>query len=186
MLGSSSPVVSAPNLAAGGTITGNLAQTGATTFSTGTGAVSLNGDTTVATAKALAVTTADKLTVGSVIIPQTKTIVWSPFATDLTQAFFIADEAYQVTAVRAVFGVASISGTLQIEKLTSTTVPGSGTSMLTGTLSLAGTANTVLSGTLSGTVGNLQLAAGDRIGGVLAGTLTSLLGAVVTLTLKRI
>lgn len=143
-------------------------------------------DTTIASTKSLVVTTADKLTVGAVIVPQTKTIVWKPIVTDLTQAIFIADEAYQVIGVNACWGVASISGTLQVEKLTGTTAPGSGTSMLTGTVSLAGTANTVTAGTLSGTVGNLQLAAGDRIGGVLGGTLTALLGATVVITLKRI
>lgn len=128
----------------------------------------------------------DKLLVNSIIVPQTKTVVWKPIVTDVTQTIFIADETYQVTAVRSVWGIASVSGTLQIEKLTSTTSPGSGTNLLTGAISLAGLANTVTAGALTGTVSNLQLVAGDRIGGVLGGTLTSLIGATVVITLIRI
>lgn len=133
-----------------------------------------------------AVSNADGLTVNSVIVPVYKTIVVPVFVTDLSKAIYIATEAVQVVAVRAVYGVVSASGTLNIEKLTSTTAPGSGTALLTGTLDLTTTANTVLSGALSGTVGNLQLAAGNRIGIVLAGVLTGLVGAVVEIDLKRI
>ena len=116
---------------------------------------------------------------------QTKTIIWKPLVTDLTQAIFTADEAYIVTAVSEVHGVVSASGTLQIEKLTGTTIPGSGTSILTGTINLAGTINTVVAGTVTSTVATKTLAVGDRLGGVLAGVLTGLLGATVTITLSR-
>ncbi len=162
---SSSPIVSRPVAFSGGTIT---------------------GDTTIASAKALAVTTADKLTVGGVIVPQAVYVNVPLFVTDLTKSVFVATEALQVTAVKAVYGVVSLSGTMALEKLTGTTAPGSGSSMLTGALDLTTTANTVLSGTLTGTTANLQLAAGDRIGCVLGGTLTGLLGCVLTIALKRI
>lgn len=133
-----------------------------------------------------AVSTPDGLTVAGIIVPVYKTAPVSLFVTDVSKAIYIATEAVQLVAVRVVFGIASVSGTLNIEKLTGTTVPGSGTALLTGTISLAGTANTVLSGTLSATTADLQLAAGNRIGIVLAGTLTSLVGAVVEIDLKRI
>lgn len=181
----SSPIIALPNIAGGGTITGNIAQTGATTLSTGTGAISLNGDTTIASAKALAVTTADKLTVGGLIVPQQIYLSVPIFAADVSKSVFVATEAVQVTAIRVVYGVLAVAGTLNVEKLTSTTAPGSGTTMLTGDIALSGAANTVLSGTLTGTTADLQLAAGNRIGVPLA-TLTGLVGCTLTIVLKRI
>lgn len=168
------------------TSSGNFSQTGGGTFSTGTGANTLNGNTTIASGKTLAVTTADKLTIGGVITPQTKTISIPLTALSVTSALFIADEAYQLTGLKCAWGVASISGTLTIEKCTGTTAPGSGTDLLTGTLDLSATANTVVSGTLTGTVASLQFAVGDRLTVKLAGTLTNLVGGCVTITLKRI
>lgn len=133
-----------------------------------------------------AVTTADGLTVNSVIVPVVQYFSFPIFVTDLSKTIFTAVEAFQVTSVRAVFEVASVSGAITVEKLTGTTAPGGGTAMLTGTLSLVGTADAVLSGALTATTSVLQLAAGNRIGIVLSGTLTSLIGAVVTIGLKRI
>lgn len=133
-----------------------------------------------------AVTTADGLTVGGIIVPIIEYITYAPIVTDVSKAIFVAIEAIQVTSVREVHGIASVSGTLQIEKLTGTTAPASGITMLTGTINLAATANTVVSGTLTGTTSTLQLAAGDRIGIVLAGTLTSLVGSIIQITFKRI
>lgn len=144
------------------------------------------GDTTIASSKALAVTTADKLTVGGVIIGVNHYISIPLFVTDVSKTVFVAPEALQVTAIRVAYGVVSLSGALTVEKLTSTTAPGSGTAMLTGTLDLTTTANTVLSGALTGTTSTLQLAAGNRIGVVLSGTLTGLIGANLTISLQRI
>jgi hypothetical protein len=84
-------------------------------------------------------------------------------------------------AVSTIFATASSSGTLTVEKLTGTTAPGSGTVLLTGTLALSGTANTVANGTLIATVASLTLAIGDRIGIVIAGTMTSLVGGQATI-----
>lgn len=127
------------------------------------------------------------VTTGGIVLPTTVPLVFVfDAATAVTRSAFIADAAYQVTGVNIVFGVASSSGTFAIEKLTGTTAPGSGTTMLTGTLSTAGTANTVAAGTLTGTVGTLQLAAGNRIGIVFTGTETSLVGLQVTITVQRI
>lgn len=104
----------------------------------------------------------------------------------VNQSGFIADATYQVTGVQAVWATASTSGTVAIEKLTGTTAPGSGTTMQTGTINTAGTANTVTAGTLVGTASTLQLAVGDRIGLVFSGTQTNLVGLVVMVFLKRI
>lgn len=111
----------------------------------------------------------------------------APIATAaVNQACFIADAAYQVVGVNAVWGTASSSGTVTVEKLTGTTAPGSGTALLTGTISTAATANTVTAGTLIATVATLQLAVGDRLGVVFSGTETSLVGLTVVVSLKRI
>jgi hypothetical protein len=110
-------------------------------------------------------------------------------ATDVSRSLFIcpAGDAYQLVGIDVVFGTASTSGTLQLEKLTGTTAPGSGTAMLTGTVALSGSANTVASGTvLSGDAAALKLGGGDRLGLKLAGTLTNLAGCVATIRLKRI
>lgn len=161
----STPMIAMPNLLNGGTI---------------------GGDTTIASAKTLAVTTADKLTVGGVIIPQTLYVTVPLFVTDVTKAILVAPEALQVTAIKAVYGVVSASGTLTVEKLTGTTAPGGGTAMLQSTLDLTTTANTVLTGTLTATTSVLQLAAGNRIGIILGGVLTGLIGANITISLQRI
>lgn len=95
-------------------------------------------------------------------------------ATDATRAIFIANRAMILKSVKEVHSTASSSGTLQVEKLTGTTAAGSGTNLLTGTMSLSGTANTVVSGTLISTIASLTFAAGDRFGVVIAGTMTNL------------
>src|SRR5258708_4240357 len=91
---------------------------------------------------------------------------------------------YQVVAATAVFGTASTSGTLQVEVATGTQAVASGTNQLTGTMSLSGTANTTVNGTViaSPTV----ITAGSRINLIFAGTVTSLANAVVTVVLQRI
>lgn len=107
-------------------------------------------------------------------------------AASVSETIFTAPFACELVAVSSVHRVASSSGTLQVQKLTGTTAPGSGTNLLTGTVSLSGTANTVVSGTPIATVATKRLAAGDRLGFTLAGTLTSLAGCVVTVTLKQV
>lgn len=100
-------------------------------------------------------------------------------------AFFIAPFGVEVVGVRVRFGVASSSGTLMVKKAPSGTATDSGTDVLSGTMSLAGTANTNVNGSLHGTQANRQLAAGDALGLVDGGTLTGLSQLVVTIELKR-
>lgn len=106
-------------------------------------------------------------------------------ATSASQTVWIADAAYELVAVREVHGVASSSGTLMVEKCTGTTAPGSGTVLLSATVNLAGTANTVASGALVTTT-DVKFAAGDRLSFKFAGTMTSLAGCAVSLCLKKI
>jgi len=104
-------------------------------------------------------------------------------ATDATRTVLVCVRPCRLKYVREVHTTASSSGTLTVEKATGTTAPGSGTALLTGTMSLAGTANTVVSGTLIATVASLTFAAGDRMNIVIAGTMTGLAGSRVTIGL---
>jgi hypothetical protein len=107
-------------------------------------------------------------------------------AASASQTVFIANAAYLVADVKVSFGTASSSGTLQVEKATGTTAVASGTNILTGTVSLAGTANTTLSGTIVGGLTTPVLASGDRLNIILGGTLTSLANGCVTIYLQRL
>jgi hypothetical protein len=145
---------------------------------------------TIPTGKTLAVASADKLTVGGGILPQVIEVSYVGQTTEAAtdRAFFIANRAYQVTAIRQVHGVAAGgASTLQVTKDTGTTAPGAGTDLLQSTgFNLNATANTVQTGTLTATTADLQLAAGDRLSLDFANTIQSTAGLVVTVSLKPI
>ena len=109
------------------------------------------------------------------------------------QSFFIANRTYQVVAVKYVHAVAESTATtlkVQVVKDHGTDAPGAGDNLLTNN-SNAGfdckaTANTVQSGTLTSTTANLQLAAGDRLSVDFTDSATELVGATITVTLKKI
>lgn len=115
-------------------------------------------------------------------------------ATSVSADVFIAPPGtvWQVTGIQESHGVASSSGTVDLVKMTGTTAVAAGTTLLTGTISSAGTANTPLSGTLIANPITLQLVGsstatgGDRLGIKLGGTLTSLVDGLVQIRLKRI
>lgn len=91
---------------------------------------------------------------------------------------------YQIAAVTETHGTASSSGTLQVEVATGTQAIASGTNQLTGTMTIAGTANTPVNGTII--TSPTTIAAGSRINLIFAGTVTNLANASVTVVLKRI
>jgi hypothetical protein len=93
-----------------------------------------------------------------------------------------AGQTFVVSEVRSIFSTASSSGTAQLEVLTGTTAPGSGTA-ITGTISLSGTANTL---TVTAPTAKVVMAAGSRLNVILAGTLTGLVGGYIQVTLKRV
>lgn len=101
----------------------------------------------------------------------------------VNQAVFVADRDYVLVGVRAIWETASTSGTLQITKATGTTACGSGTSLMASTINLAGTANTVNTGTLTATAANLLIASGNRLCLSVGGTLTNQAGLGVQLAL---
>lgn len=107
-------------------------------------------------------------------------------ADHISQNVFVADRAYRLVSVEEAHTVASTSGTLTVRKCTGTQAPSAGTNMLTSTISTAGTANTVVSGTLSATDVARLLADGDRLALETGGTVTNIAGAAVTITLRPV
>ena len=105
--------------------------------------------------------------------------------------FFVADQSYNVVGITEVHGTAGTDTgtvTLQVEKLSGTTAPGSGVNMLSTALNLKGTANTPQYGILksagSTTTGPAtSIAKGDRIAWKTSGTLTALKDVLVTVIL---
>ena len=153
------------------------------------------GNVTVASTKTLAVTTADKLTVGGIIVPQYIEVDFEAWlnADCVDRQFFLAHAACQVVAayeIHAVAGNDAGAVNLQLVKDTGTNAPGAGTDLLTNNTNagfdLKGTAQTMQTGTLTGTTASLQLAAGNRLSADFAGTVTTLSGLLMHVVLKRI
>lgn len=134
--------------------------------------------------------------VGNTNAPQIEEFINIPnlTATSVSADVFITPPGttWQVTGIQETHGVASTSGTVNLVKMTGTTAVAAGTALLTGTISSAGTANTPVSGTLISNPITLQLVGssttggGDRLGILLAGTLTNLVDGLVQIRLKRI
>lgn len=149
------------------------------TTQTGTGAVTINGDATVASSKALAVTTADKLTVASKIVPtEIPLATFNYQASSVDTGVFQAKGAWTLTAVRVIPRVAGTDGsavTAMIKLCDDAEAPASGDNMLSGTFDLKGTADTIQAGTISaGSIADGKIVAVD-----FTGTLTSAEGLIV-------
>ena len=103
--------------------------------------------------------------------------------------FYIVPFACVLTKFQEVHQIAGVDAgavTLMLEKLTGTTAPDSGVDMLSSTLSLKATANTVQTGTITTTLANRTLAAGDRLCMEDAGTLTAVTNVTVSVELQLI
>lgn len=124
----------------------------------------------------------------TVLVPSFETEqIFGLSASSASQTIFICDTVsgnYKVVAVSASFGTASSSGTLQVEVATGTQAVGAGTNQLSSTVSLSGTANTTVTGTIVGSP--LTIATGNRVNIILGGTLTGLANACVTVILQRV
>jgi hypothetical protein len=99
--------------------------------------------------------------------------------------FFVAPWPCVVTGVTAVHGTASSSGTVMVEKLTSGQAKDAGVDLLSAAISTAGTAAVIRSGTLAGSA-STPLKAGEALGLVNGGTLTSGANLTLTVELKRV
>jgi hypothetical protein len=105
-------------------------------------------------------------------------------ATTVSTSIFICDDTYQIASCTAVAETLGGAGaTVTVERLTGVQVPGAGTAQLTAALALNGVAHQVVTGTLKTNPDTFAI--GDRVGIVMAGTLTGLVGAVAV-TLKRV
>lgn len=96
--------------------------------------------------------------------------------------FFIAPEKCYVTQVQEVHQTAGTDGgdvTLNIEKLVDGEALGGGDNILESEISLKATTNTVQTGSLSLTLANRTLDAGDRLAMKDTGTLTSVANVTV-------
>ena len=145
-----------------------------------------NGGPTVASGQILAVTTADKLTVGGIIVPQEMTLNWPINAASVDENIFIANEAWEVTKIEeahTVVGSDIGAVTVSLKVCDGTEAPSAGDAAQSAAFDLKGAANTVQTGTLSATK---TLADGNRLGLDYTGTLTALAGGVVTVHLKRV
>lgn len=126
-------------------------------------------DMTLAALKTLAITTADKLTVGGKIVPQVLELGFTlpPLATITEFDLWVAPAAYKVTAIKMVPSTlqgGALTGT--VVKATSTNTPVKTTTPMHAAdgLDFNAGAYTVQTPTLTLTAADLVLAAGDRIG----------------------
>ncbi|NHZ84762.1 MAG: hypothetical protein GWP19_02655 [Planctomycetia bacterium] len=97
-----------------------------------------------------------------------------------------SDKEYIVKEIQVVWGTASTSGTLQVERLQGTEVKDAGDDLLSATIDMSATANTVTKPVLTSTIANLKLAKNDRLGLVNGGTLTSQADLVITIYLQEL
>ena len=101
---------------------------------------------------------------------------------------FYADTTYEVVGVKCVPRVAGSDGsavTAAVKKASGTTAPASGTTVMASTFNLKGTADTLQTDTLTTTIADRRLAAGDRLGVDFTGTLTAAVG-LIQVNLKRV
>lgn len=108
----------------------------------------------------------------------------------VSQHFFIVPTAARLVGISEIHATAESTAatmTAYIEKLTGTTAPGSGLTVMSGTFNMKATANTLQSATLSEpTTGDtsdplIQFAAGDRVGIKFSTAGTELAGVVVSM-----
>ncbi len=124
------------------------------------------------------------------IISQNIVVSSPPLVSTSTTATFWgpADRAYVVAGAKYVISAQSTSGTLNCYKDSGTQAPGGGTSLLVGGTAVALDSslviNTVTTASLNANSAGLTLAAGDRLSYTIAGTATSLAGAVIAITLQ--
>lgn len=102
-----------------------------------------------------------------------------------TQTFFICDNVYTITGI-SYSAKTQGTGTLtcNVTKDTGTQAPGAGVSLQTGTFDCVAIANnTVTAGVLTSTTANLTTAVGDRLAILFTGTVSTLAGVTVTVTM---
>lgn len=102
----------------------------------------------------------------------------------ISKSFFIANRAYEVVAAQETHTTASSSGTLQLKKCVDSQAPASGVNLTTAPFNTSAGASFVASGTITPTLANRTLAAGDRIALQAGGTATNYAGGCIVVTLR--
>ncbi len=164
------------------------------TFKTPTGAHTIGGNTTIATTKTLDTVDVDAVKAAGIIIPQRVIINYNFNASSVDSWVFIADRAYTVVSIKEIHSVAGDDGgavTMDVRKVTDGSAPGAAAGatvkeFLSAAFDLKSSANATVTGSLTATAADLNLAAGNKIGINFVGTLATLAGAVVTIELKAI
>lgn len=94
---------------------------------------------------------------------------------------------YELVSIEAIYDVTSTSGVAKLYNCAAGNAPASGTIMTTTAgVDLAGTARTKVVGAVNATEGNRKIPAGNALGLGLSGTMTNLVGGVITITLKPV
>lgn len=154
-------------------------------------AMNPTGSQVIATGQTLAVTDANALTVGGVIVPQfIYQTFYQPGATiPATGRAMIAMDKLQLVGVTANWSAAgSTSAAVALYKDPTTDAPGGGVALLTAAIDLTTAttaANANVSPALSATSSSLKFAVGDGLSLVFSGTLTGLTGLAITCKFQR-
>jgi hypothetical protein len=141
--------------------------------------------TTVTASGAVAISTADGLTVNSKIIPQTWTVEFYLFGTMVDAHAWIAPRACKVVSVKEIHSVVGgASAAVRPRKITDTSAPGavaSGTvkEITTANFDLTAVVNTTQTGTLSATASDYTFASGDKLSLDMSGTVAGTVGIIV-------
>ena len=107
---------------------------------------------------------------------------------DYTTCFFIANRQYKLVSVterHEIKGTHGSAVTVMLNKVPSGTAPASGVSMLAAGLNLKSDINVNQSGTITATVANTVLKAGDSLALETTGTLTAVRGVTVSVLLEK-
>lgn len=157
--------------------------------STSSGGISLNHNTTVASGKTIAVTTADKLTLGGVIAPDTLelSILVGPHASLTARNLWVARRACIVTACGWVNNLVQGGAlTATLVKATGTSAPAKASTPLhtADQIDLNGVAAHTVQTLTAAAAGNRTLAAGDRLG-IDHGAMTTAVG-VATFSIQYV
>ena len=135
--------------------------------------------------------TSQRIVKDLIFLPITTKVMGTNAATSINYGIFFVnplDRAFRVFAISEVHGTAGTDGsavTLQIERLQGTESLGNGDDLLSSTINLKGTANTVQHGSLVTNGQLLILEKGDRLALKQTGTATSVADVAVTIILKN-
>lgn len=167
---------------------GTLTQTGVATF---TAAPVFNGGGTVATGQTWAITSADKLTVGGKIVPQTVPVSVYIGASPVDGTIWTAPYACKILSIKEAHSTAQNTaypntGSVTLYKAANGENSGAGTALHNSTMYLNSTADTVVTPTMNAATDATTFAANQRVVANFNGTVTTLAGMGISLDIQRL